>query len=287
MAESLDLLLGLLLPGKRDKHLSRAFPEVARRHPRALLEACKAIGVRSLNVRYLDRFTIDLDPSGGSISEDVLATGSYQAQTTRAIPDAIVDGNPLFVNVGANIGTTCLNAAHRGFRSFLAFEPTRRNFALLQRNVAANGLDAELHLAGLGREAGSAVIHLHPTSTGRHSIKKDFARGGEEEITIRTLDSFNLQTPFFLWVDTEGYELEVLQGAERSLREHCVGVCIELSPVISGAADALAALALLREQFDVFLSDQGVPQDPDRLARAIQGGELRQMDLVCLRESGS
>lgn len=283
MAESLDLLLGLLLPGKRDKHLSRAFPEVAKRHPRALLEACKALGVRSINVPYLDRFTIDLDPSGGSISEDVLADGSYQVQTTFAIPDAIVDGNPLFVNVGANIGTTCLNAAHRGFRSFLAFEPTRRNFALLQKNVAANGLDAELHLAGLGREAGTALIHLHPTSTGRHSIKKDFAQGGEEEITIRTLDSFNLQTPFFLWVDTEGYELEVLEGAARSLREHCVGVCIELSPVISGAADALAALEVLRNQFDVFLSDQGVPQDPDRLAQAIRSGELRQMDLVCLR----
>lgn len=287
MAESLDLLLGLLLPGKRDKHLARAFPEVAKRHPRALLEACKAIGVQSLNVRYLDRFTIDLDPCGGSISEDVLAKGSYQVQTTRAIPDAIVDASPLFVNVGANIGTTCLNAAHRGFRSFLAFEPTRRNFALLQKNVAANGLDAELHRAGLGREAGSAVIHLHPSSTGRHSIKKNFARGSEEEITIRALDSFGLQAPFFLWVDTEGYELEVLQGAERSLREHCVGVCIELSPVISGAPDALAALALLQEIFSVFLSDQAVPLDPERLARSIRSGKLKQMDLVCLRESGS
>ena len=129
----------------------------------------------------------------------------------------------------------------------------------------------------------SATIHLHPTSTGRHSLKKDFAQGSEEQITIRTLDSLALAEPFFLWVDTEGYELEVLQGAKRSLGEHCVGVCIELSPVISGSADALAALALLREQFSSFLSDQGAPQDPERLAREIGSGALKQMDLVCLR----
>lgn len=283
MAEAVELLLALLLPGKRDKHLSRVAPQLAKRHPRALLEACKAVGVQSINVPYLDRFTIDLDPSGGSIAEDVLSRGSYQVETTYAIPDAIVQGDPLFVNVGANIGTTCLNAAQRGFRRFVAFEPTRRNFGLLQKNIAANGLAAQLHHAGLGREAGTAVIHLHPTSTGRHSLKKEFAQGSEEQITIRTLDSFELREPFFLWVDTEGYELEVLQGAERSLGAQCVGVCIELSPVISGAADALAALALLRRQFNTFLSDQGAPHDPDRLARDIERGALRQIDLVCLR----
>jgi FkbM family methyltransferase len=279
----MNLLLGLLLPHKRDKYLRRASAGLAQRQPRALLEACKAAGVNSINVPYLDRFTIDLDPRGGSIAEDVLAKGSYQPATMRVLPDAVLAQDPLFVNVGANIGTTCLNAAHRGFRRIVAFEPTRKNCALLRRNLANNGIAAEVHQLGLGSTPGKAVIHLHPTSTGRHSIKKDFQDAVPEEIEIRTLDSFGLQSPFVLWIDTEGYEREVLAGAGASLGAHCLAVCIEISPVISGAEDAIGAIDILRQHFGVFLSDAGQPQDLQQLAARIRSGDLKQMDLVCLK----
>jgi len=127
------------------------------------------------------------------------------------------DGD-LFVDVGANVGTYCVIASGACGARSLAIEPNPASLAALERNIALNGLEARVRIAPMaaGARAGRVAV-----TTSLDSL--NHVAGADE--TVATLDVpvdrldhlVGDDVPILVKIDVEGFESEVLAGAERLL----------------------------------------------------------------------
>ena len=136
---------------------------------------------------------------------------------------------PMFVDVGANLGTTTVTAMKRhGFTSAVALEPEPTNFRTLRLNLVANDLDSEvtaLCVAASDR-AGEGRLEISSRSSGTHSLvdTADAAADGTIGVRTVTLDELVDEGTIaadevgLLWVDTPDAEATVLAGASTLLR---------------------------------------------------------------------
>jgi FkbM family methyltransferase len=133
----------------------------------------------------------------------------------------------LFVDVGANIGIYTLLIASHGC-DVIAVEPARDARRLLEVNLRLNGLNATIVPAALGRVSGQGALtaelgsmnYLVPNAT-------EAGAPGEPvtEVAVTTLDDvLGDRTAAGVKIDVEGFELDVLLGASRTLGEQRVGV---------------------------------------------------------------
>lgn len=129
----------------------------------------------------------------------------------------------IFVDVGANIGYFSLIAAKYG-ESVLAFEPSPRTMRYLNRNLELNPTLAAKVLVyniGLSDHAGDANLYNPVDHPGMASLRPIEAKENIiESIQLDTLDHMlGNNVIAFLKIDTEGSELNVLNGAIQSI-EH-------------------------------------------------------------------
>lgn len=94
----------------------------------------------------------------------LLAHNFYEAHQMTAVRPFIPTG-AVIVDAGANIGNhTLFFAKVCGAAEVHAFEPLRTIFAVLERNVALNGLtNVRCHNMALGAAAGRAALASFPT----------------------------------------------------------------------------------------------------------------------------
>jgi FkbM family methyltransferase len=119
----------------------------------------------------------------------------------------------LFIDVGANIGSYSIWAAEAGTR-VIAIEPAKETAALLAENVALNRYQIDILQVGASSTCGKATF-----TTGRDCVNK-LDDNGTVEIEIVTIDSvIGDQTVAGMKIDVEGFELDVLHGCARALRE--------------------------------------------------------------------
>lgn len=128
------------------------------------------------------------------------------------------------IDAGANMGVYSY-ALSRLYQSVEAFEVNPEMVEELRRGVAAN---VRVHQIGLSDKIGQTTMYL-PISHGQRlhgwaSLEKSSCDVGEThievEVSIATLDSFNLLDVGFIKVDVEGHELSLLRGAVATI-EHC------------------------------------------------------------------
>jgi FkbM family methyltransferase len=124
------------------------------------------------------------------------------------------------IDAGANIGLQSVRLAQK-FNHVHSFEPTSVNYDCLINN-AKNFSNIQVYKTGLGEREESAIIKL-PTESkncGAFSIV-DFNNNEDsvftENIEILPLDKFQL-SPDFIKIDTQGFELFILKGAENTLK---------------------------------------------------------------------
>ena len=149
------------------------------------------------------------------------------------------------IDVGANDGGYGMELREGGYRGpILSFEPLSLAHAQLNVRAAADPLWHVAPRCALGPESGSAKIHVAGNSVSssllpmldRHvQSAPQSATVGEETVPVMPLDAvvgFGLEAAdrALLKIDTQGYEMPVLQGAQESLRR-CVGVRLEMSIV--------------------------------------------------------
>lgn len=273
----IDYLLAAFFPSRRRKLIQKEFIAGVKSNPSSLIAACRSANMTSIGYDYLGRYPVRLDPSGKSITEGVIQSSSFQFELFENFARLVDIEGLRFVNVGANIGTSCLNAHAVGFREFIAFEPVSRNFAFLKENFSPSDSQFSLRQLAAGDAPGRAVINLHPSSGGRHSLVKSFGTQ-TEEIEIVRLDDVLDPKPSVLWIDTEGFEYRVLLGSSNFLKSSVKAICLEVTPELLG--DDLGKLInLLTDVFSQFYTSEGERLEASRLFEHLSNG---QHDLIAL-----
>lgn len=120
----------------------------------------------------------------------------------------------LFVDVGANVGVYTMLAYHTG-ADCIAFEPAPLAYGALARNIALN--NAAARVAARQEAVGSTRGSLHIT-TGEDCTNHVAVEGdsGTVEVPVSRIDDLP-RVPLLIKIDVEGFESEVLAGAERTL----------------------------------------------------------------------
>lgn len=124
-----------------------------------------------------------------------------------------------FADVGANIGSySVLASAVVGCRT-ISLEPVPSTFRTLRDNVRINGIEmlVELHHIAAGAESGEVWFRTDLDTMNR--VVDEHAAVQKQRVQVRRLDDvFHGQVAAIWKIDVEGYEEEVLRGAERALQ---------------------------------------------------------------------
>jgi FkbM family methyltransferase len=169
----------------------------------------------------------------------------------------------VFVDVGANDGYYSLFAARRVGASgrVIAVEPSSRERANLERNLARNGLDNVIVVsAALGAEPGVADLRLAQGKHSGHNTLGKFAHddvqaASLERVKVQTLDSvvaeLGLDRIDFVKIDVEGAEASVVAGARSVLKEMRPVMILEINDAALRAQgnSAAALLSALRTDY--------------------------------------
>jgi FkbM family methyltransferase len=134
---------------------------------------------------------------------------------------AYLQPGDVVVDVGAFIGdhTEAYAKAVRGVDGgrVYAFEPNALPFAALTENMKGHG-HVECINKGLGSEPGSVSIAQDPNVGASHLVEGT-------DVEVITLDSLDLQRCRLIKIDAEGFELFILNGAEKTITR-CLPVLV-------------------------------------------------------------
>ena len=132
----------------------------------------------------------------------------------RARELAIAESTPrrICIDIGANVGLwSCELVEH--FDQVIAFEPVEEFRKCFERNVKKSNYI--MHPCALGREESFINMNIVEGNTGHSHI--DTSSIGQGTIPLKTLDSFNFDNIDMIKIDVEGFEEEILAGAEQTI----------------------------------------------------------------------
>lgn len=156
--------------------------------------------------------------------------GTYQWKKYQlALPHVERRGHAL--DVGGHVGTWSRVMA-RDFEAVTAIEPMSALRECFVRNVPEG-----VHLLpyAVGDRPGAARIGFPTDNTGNARIAetggKLFEQTADTELVeVVTIDGLNLPHIDFFKIDVEGYEFEVITGAEQTIRSHRPAMIVEQKP---------------------------------------------------------
>ena len=193
----------------------------------------RVLPVRSTGTAVIDiqgaRLRLDLRES---LQRDFLF-GLYDRRELALVRERLRGGD--FVDVGAQIGLYTVTAARATAGRVLAFEPNPLARAQLAENVRLNGCtNVAVVPKAVGGSPGRALLHVPATPDPSFSSLAGgrFAEGEPIDVEVTTVDAeveaLGLR-PSVVKIDVEGGELAVVEGMERTLREHRPALLVEVS----------------------------------------------------------
>lgn len=199
--------------GERIRNFARA-----RALDRARAAQFRRLGLSEPVVRDVLGSRMRLDPAREGLDRDLLLDGIREPVATGHIM-RMLRADDVVLEVGANIGYYALLEARLCARIY-AVEPHPENFRRLNENLVLNGYaNVETSNLAFGSTGGTIPMRCSGLSNW-HSCRGATAGEGDTiEVACTRIDDFiasRLQ-PSFIKMDVEGFELEVLRGAERTL----------------------------------------------------------------------
>jgi len=140
--------------------------------------------------------------------------------------------NKVALDIGANIGTHSIYLSDY-FSEVHSFEPQVNIYKLLKSNIKLNKCkNVKAHNYGLGNINKNEKMEKYditqPNNQGGIGIDKTGQSNGET-IIVKVLDELNINNIGLMKIDVEGYELNVLKGAIKTIRINKPVIIIELN----------------------------------------------------------
>ena len=198
------------------------------------------------------------------------------------------------LDIGANIGIHSLTMSELVGPAgrVYAFEPERRNFALLEANLKLNRVtNVTAAATALGDSVGTCRLAVSPNNFGDHRVASS-TEGLGGDVPITTVDAAMATVPDgavrFVKVDVQGYEHHILRGMRATLeRNPDLILALEVFPQALRAAGSSAQEVMER------LRDLGMvgweflprlqPVQPPWIYELIRDGD--QVDVIVCRNA--
>ena len=162
-----------------------------------------------------------------------------------------LDGSPIVIDVGANIGQFNLFCKHYlQAERVVSIEPLPDCFELLKLNAVA---PEDCLSAIISTDTAMRTLYVAGNSGALSTYIKDAREAYERKLVIRSIklddagDVGSLQRVDLLKIDTEGSEFDVLVSAEKSLN-HISLITIEMSVLRSASGSFFAMGAFLEKR---------------------------------------
>jgi FkbM family methyltransferase len=169
------------------------------------------------------------------LQNTIVSEQDFHARTELDNLAKYISSNATILDIGANIGNhTVYFGKICRVKKIYSFEPVAATYAILLKNIELNHLRDVVSTfnLGLGNRNGSAYLcSSMPESIGSQSINYVANGDSGSGLVLRRLDDIEAITKEskinFIKIDVEGFELEVLKGAERTIAKHLPVVFVE------------------------------------------------------------
>ncbi|MEZ0276575.1 MAG: FkbM family methyltransferase [Roseimicrobium sp.] len=182
----------------------------------------------------------------GKFEEDILTRTFSILDQHGFLKDRKVD---VLLDVGANIGVTCISLMEMGLvRHAVAIEPDKLNHRLLVANIRNNDKTGRIKdiQSAVSDFEGAAEFEVSATNYGDHRIRMELAHSVRDvyaestrkvfKVPAKRLDGIMTELPpeyrsanTLLWMDVQGHECRVMDGASKLLSQG-VPTVMELWP---------------------------------------------------------
>jgi FkbM family methyltransferase len=185
-----------------------------RSHFRSKILANHGIGV----VAATRNGTLVIDPGDFNVSRHLLNRGEYDWPEVTLL-SRFVSATSRIVFVGAHIGALLVPIVRAaGTRSVIAYEPSPRNYRMLQLNLQLNDIEGvAAENVAVGAVPGTVRFTENRINTGNSRVSRET---GEIEVAVRTLDStlpLAWEMIDLMVMDVEGFEVNAMRGAPQTL----------------------------------------------------------------------
>ena len=172
----------------------------------------------------------------------------------------------VLIDVGANVGMYTIWAAKTRGAGVFAFEPEAQNYALLNRNIAINGVDGQVkaYCVALSDAGGYSELHLSDLRPGGscHSLgeRVDFkhepmnAKYSQGCVAARLDDLVAagvVPMPHYMKIDVDGFEPKVIAGSRKVLADRTLrSLLVETNQNLADHRQMVGELQSLSFRYD-------------------------------------
>ncbi len=161
----------------------------------------------------------------------------------------------IFFDIGANIGTTSIYVKNKYPQyNIYSIEPSEKTYRILKANCVLNKMeDINCIKCGLSNIEGTSEFHYIPENPGASAIVFDnnkqleYAKSGVkdssdekcvEDVFMKTFSELYQEigisddSNIYLWMDTQGFEVKILEGAITVLQRNKLPLFQEYNPFV-------------------------------------------------------
>lgn len=167
---------------------------------------------------------------------EMLNMGGYEKEDWMTMIDLLIAAKVKnILDIGANIGYISLLLSKRlEYDNIICFEPIKKTYDYLCRNIALNDAKVKTENIGLSNEKGQMTYYYYPEGSGNASLRNLSQRDSVEEVKadVDTLDNYilehNIKNIDFMKIDVEGSEFLVLKGGKNLICDSKPIIYVEL-----------------------------------------------------------
>ena len=235
-------------------------------------------------------FKIVLDPDNGGVDSEIFSDGVYEPEILKIIKQNL-RSDSVFLDIGANIGQHSLYAS-RFVENVYAFEPIKKLYDQFMESCHINQIDnIYIYNHALGNEEKILPIFGNSGNMGASSLVTTENRKKIQDIQIKRLDDIVSESGIkiidFIKLDVEGFELDVLLGAQQTIEKYKPILLIEYSPYFYNQTDKSIGSKILNLLFDLGydIFDVGDGTREKRLIKNVSDmDDILQTNILCTYE---